>query len=112
MTKREGCRWPTSRATSVTFSGGWASSSALRSRTERRCAEGREADLIVGALEPARRDRQRMSERREGQWPAVPALNGLWGAQTRSGSRGRAVFVNQPTETIPSANAERMGRSN
>ena len=42
----------------------------------------------------------------------ISSLITLWGAQTRSGSRGRAVFVNEPTETIPSADAERMGRIN
>jgi hypothetical protein len=35
----------------------------------------------------------------------------LWGAQTRSGSRGRTVFVNEPTEAITSVDAERIGRS-
>jgi hypothetical protein len=38
--------------------------------------EGGRADLVVGAFELARRDRQGLSERREGQWPAVPALDG------------------------------------
>ena len=35
----------------------------------------------------------------------------LWGAQTRSRSRGRSVFVNEPTEAITSVDAERIGRS-
>ena len=38
--------------------------------------EGGQADLVVGAFELARRDRQGASERREGQWSAIPALDG------------------------------------
>ena len=47
-----------------------------------------------------------------GERALVHRCHRLWGAQTRSGSRGRAVFVDEPTETIPSADAERMGRIN
>ena len=43
---------------------------------------------------------------------AVTTLNALWGAQTRSPSRGHAVLVNQSAESILPANVIEPPRNN
>jgi hypothetical protein len=93
------------RVRSATRSSRWSTSSRTWREGPSSCAAGRSGSRRVV-------DRERVEGVGLAGLAGAAANAGLWGAQTRSGSRGRAVFVNEPTETIPSADAERMGRIN
>jgi hypothetical protein len=61
---------------------------------------------------PAQRRLVETVEGRRGGYVIEPVVRRVWGAQTRSSSRGHAVLVNQSAELIPSAHAIEPARSN